>query len=165
MDKNTSCCFTGHRLEKLPWRGNEKDPRCVALKERIADAVEAAYRSGIRHFICGMATGCDMYFCEAAIALRAEHEEITIEAAMPCEGQSSSWSKELQRRHARLVEDCDYLTLVQHQYTPDCMMRRNHYMVDSSSMIIAAYDGKQGGTMSTMLYAMRQGLEVVELPV
>ena len=70
MDKNTSCCFTGHRLEKLPWRGNENDPRCIALKERIAAAVEAVYRSGIRHFICGMATGCDMYFCEAAIAPR-----------------------------------------------------------------------------------------------
>lgn len=165
MNRNTSCCFTGHRMEKLPWRGNENDPRCIALKKRIADAVEAAYQAGIKHFICGMATGCDMYFCEAVIALRGEHDDITVEAAIPCESQASSWSRELQRRHSRLVEDCDYLTLVQHQYTPDCMIRRNHYMVDSSSMVIAAYDGKQGGTMSTMLYAMRQGLEVVELPV
>ncbi len=165
MNKNISCCFTGHRLEKLPWRSDENDPRCVELKERLAAAVEAAYRSGIRHFICGMATGCDMYFCDAVIALRAEHKEITIEAAIPWEGQSSSWTKALAQRHSRLVEDCDFLTLVQHDFTPDCLMKRNRYMVDSSSMIIAVYSGAPGGTMSTILYAMRQGLEIIELDI
>ena len=38
-------------------------------------------------------------------------------------------------------------------------------MVDSSSVLIAAYDGRSGGTMSTMLYAMRQGLEIIEIQV
>ena len=62
MEKATTCTFTGHRENKLPWRGDESDPRCVRLKERIYDAVEAAYVAGMRHFICGMATGCDFYF-------------------------------------------------------------------------------------------------------
>ena len=44
-------------------------------------------------------------------------------------------------------------------------MRRNRYMVDSSSLLIAAYNGQQGGTMSTLLYAMRQGLEIIELSI
>ena len=38
-----TCAFTGHRPEKLPWGDNEQDPRCRALQERIADAVEQAY--------------------------------------------------------------------------------------------------------------------------
>ena len=50
-----ACCFTGHRPGKLPWRYDEEDPRCLALKRRIADAVEAAYQEGFRHFLCGMA--------------------------------------------------------------------------------------------------------------
>lgn len=165
MDRSMSCCFTGHRQEKLPWRGSENDARCIALKNKIADAVKSAYRSGFRHFICGMATGCDMYFCEAVIALRDEHDEITIEAAIPWDGQASAWTEELKRRHSRLVEDCDYITVVQHEFTPDCLMKRNHYMVDNASMIIAAYNGKPGGTMSTMLYAIRQGLELVEINI
>ena len=40
--RQISCCFTGHRPGKLPWRYNEKDPRCLSLKRRIADAVETA---------------------------------------------------------------------------------------------------------------------------
>lgn len=160
-----SCAFTGHREEKLPWRGNETDPRCIRLKELIADSIETVYHSGIRHFICGMATGCDMYFCEAVIELRSAHEDITLEAAIPWEGQSQGWSAPLKKRYARLVGDCDFYTLVQRDYTPDCLMRRNRYMVERSSVIIAAFSGRPGGTMSTLLYAVRSGLEVIELPV
>lgn len=165
QEKAATCTFTGHRESKLPWRGNEAAPECLELKSRIEGAVEAVYSSGIRHYICGMATGCDMYFCEAVLALRECHDDITIEAAVPWEGQADSWSAALKARHSRLVEDCDFLTLVQTNYTPDCLMRRNRYMVDSSSVLIAAYSGQPGGTMSTMLYALRQGLEVIQLPI
>lgn len=165
QEKAATCTFTGHREGKLPWKGNESAPECLELKRRIDDAVRAVYASGIRHYICGMATGCDMYFCEAVLALRAEHEDVTIEAAIPWEGQANGWSAALKARHNRLVEDCDFFTLVQTAYTPDCLMRRNHYMVDSSSVLIAAYSGQPGGTMSTMLYAMRQGLEIIEISI
>ena len=163
--EQTACTFTGHREEKLPWKSNEIDPRCVKLKEQISDSVESVYRSGIRHFICGMATGGDMYFCEAVMALRASHEDVTLEAAIPYERQSEGWSEALRKRYAKLVADCDYYTLVQKDYSPDCMMRRNRYMVDNSSVLIAAYGGKPGGTMNTLLYALRRGLEIIELSV
>ncbi len=152
-------------MEKLPWRGDESDPRCVILKARLRDAIQSAYDTGIRHFLCGMATGCDLYFCEAVLALRAMHEDVTLEAAIPYEKQSSGWSEELRDRYNRLVSECDYQTVVQKEYTPDCMMRRNRYMVDNAGMLIACYDDKAGGTQKTMLYALRQGLTVVQIPV
>lgn len=165
VDKKKSCCFTGHRMEKLPWRGDENDPRCIDLKSRMADAVRSAWETGITHFICGMATGCDMYFCEAVFSLREEKPEVTVEAVIPFNGQADGWSPELRSRHSRLVEDCDFFTLVRHEFSPDCFMRRNRYMVDNSCLLIAAYNGKPGGTMKTMLYAMRQGLDIVELGI
>jgi len=162
---NQACTFTGHRAEKLPWKYDENDSRCLLLKEQISDAVESVYHSGVHHFICGMANGCDMYFCEAVMQLRAVHNDITLEAAIPWESQSKGWPEPLRRRYARLVSDCDYHTLVQKSYTPDCMMRRNRYMVDHAAVLIAAYGGRPGGTMNTLLYALRQGLEIIELPV
>lgn len=165
MEKAKTCTFTGHRENKLPWKTDESDPRCLRLKERILDAAEAVYHSGIRHFICGMATGCDMYFGEAILHLREEHPDITLEAAIPCEGQSGQWIQELRRRYDRIISECDYQTVIQRDYTQDCMMRRNRYMVDASSVLISAYNGTPGGTRSTLLYAMRQGLEIIELPM
>lgn len=165
MDRSMTCTFTGHREAKLPWRGNEQDERCLRLKEMIYDAVESVYSSGVRHFICGMANGADFYFCEAVIALREEHGEVTLEAAVPFEGQPDRWTAEQKARYERLVSQCDYLTVVQRNYSPDCMMRRNRYMADSSAVLIAAYNGKPGGTQSTLLYAIRNGLEVIRLPI
>lgn len=165
MDKSHSCCFTGHRESKLPWKDKENDINCLSLKESIYDAVEAVYRSGRRHFICGMATGCDFYFCEAVMSLREQHPEITIEAAIPFEGQSNGWNAAQKRRYDRLVSECDYQTVVQKSYSPDSYMNRNKYMVDSSSVLIAAYNGRRGGTMNTLLYAIRSGLELIQLHI
>ncbi len=165
MERSATCTFTGHRENKLPWRGDENDPRCLRLKQQIFDAAEAVYRSGVRHYICGMANGCDFYFAEAVLALRSEHPDVTLEAAIPCEGQSSRWSAALRRRYDRIAAECDYQTVIQKNYTPDCMLRRNRYMVDASSVLITAYNGSAGGTRSTLLYAMRQGLQIIELPV
>ena len=46
MERETTCCFTGHRPDKLPWRDDEWDPRCQELKERLAAALEEAFPDG-----------------------------------------------------------------------------------------------------------------------
>ena len=165
MDRAATCSFTGHRPEKLPWKDKEADPRCVALKARLAEAVEQAYDRGMRHFMCGMARGADFYFCEAVLALRDRYPGMTLEAVIPCEEQAARWREADRERYFRLVERCDYETLVQRRYDQGCMLRRNRHMVDRSSMLIAVYDGMLGGTMYTLTYAMRQKLEVVILDV
>ena len=164
MKRETTCCFTGHRPNKLPWGNNESDPRCADLKARLGAALETAYADGYRHFLCGMALGCDLYFCEAVLDLRDRYGDVTVEAAVPCEEQSARWRERDRNRYVALLERCDYETLVQHHYTAGCMQRRDRYMVDRSQRIIAAYDGRTlGGTMYTLTYALRQELETVIL--
>ena len=163
--RQESCCFTGHRPGKLPWRYNEFDPRCLKLKRRIADAVELAYEQGFRHFLCGMAMGCDLYFCEAVLALRERHPDVTVEAAIPCPTQADAWPPAQRERYDRLVAACDFETLVSGQYTSTCMLRRDRYLVDHASLLIAAFDGTSGGTRYTVEYALNQGLAIVDLPI
>ena len=164
MRRETTCCFTGYRPEKLPWGTREEDPRCLALKGRLARAVEDAYGRGMRHFICGMARGADFYFCEAVLALREIRPGVSVEAAIPCEEQAAGWGEEDRERYFRLVEQCDYETMVQHRYDKGCMLRRNRYMVERSGLLIAVFDGLLGGTMYTVTYARKKGLEIVVLP-
>ena len=159
--KENSCCFTGHRPMKLPWGMNEDDPRCIELKAELAARLEGAYEQGYRNFICGMAIGCDMYFAEAVLAMREAHPDVYLEAAIPCGGQPERWNRNARLRYNKLIDSADEVSVLQVEYTPDCMMKRNYYMVDKSSMLIACFNGRPGGTMKTILYAQRQGLKTI----
>ena len=38
-DKGRTCAFTGHRPQNLPFRFNENDDRCIALKQKLRDCI------------------------------------------------------------------------------------------------------------------------------
>ena len=163
MQKKDTCCFTGHRPDKLPWGTDEGDPRCGRLKAGILRAAEEVYRQGTRHFISGMARGCDLYFAEAVLDLRERRGDVTLEAAVPRCAQAASWPPEDRLRRQRILAVCDLETLIQERYSPGCMLRRNRYMVDHSALVIAVYDGAGGGTRQTLEYAMRQKVPFLDI--
>lgn len=164
MNEEITCCFTGHRPNRLPWRDNEWDDRCRRCKAVLDELLERCYADGYRHFMCGMAQGGDMLFCEAVLRAKERHEDICLEAAIPYDGQADRWPIQQQERYRRLVAQCDLETYVQHRYTPNCMMRRNYYLVERSSRVIALYDGTpSGGTYKTLLRGIQNGLDVIQL--
>ena len=166
MDERAqTCCFTGHRPMKLPWGMNEDDPRCLMLKAELAARLEGLYALGFRRFLCGMAIGCDMYFAEAVLALREQHADVRLEAAIPFGDQPGRWNEKQRRRYNALIDSADRVTVLQTAYTSDCMMRRNRWMVDRSDLLLACYDGRPGGTMNTILYAERSGLRVLLIEI
>lgn len=162
-ERNITCCFTGHRPEKLPWGCYEDNAACVALKRRIVHTLEELYGRGYRHFICGMARGTDLYFAEAVLDLRSRMAGVVLEAAVPCPSQPDGWPASERERYQAVLDRCDLETLVQHHYDRYCMLRRNRYMVDHSSLLLAVYNGSRGGTRYTMGYALERGLEVLKL--
>lgn len=165
MEGEHTCCFSGHRPTGLPWCANESDGRCTELKLELAARLEAIYALGYRHFMCGMAMGCDTYFAEAVLALRDSRPEVTLEAVIPCGSQPDKWAAKDRLRYNSLIDRCDKVTVLQASYTPDCMMRRNRYMVDRSSLLLCCFGGKPGGTMKTILYAQRSGVTVITIDV
>ena len=99
------------------------------------------------------------------LALRERCPDVTVEAAIPCPTQADGWPAAQRERYARLVAACDFETLVSAQYSSSCMQRRDRYMVDHASLLIAAFDGSPGGTRYTVEYAMRRGVSVVDLAI
>lgn len=162
---DTTCCFTGYRPQKLPWKNNEADPACLRLKASVCDAIDAAYAAGYRHFICGMAAGADIYFGEAVVSLRPARPGMTLEAAVPFAGQEQRWAAAWKARYRALADACDRITVLREKYTRQCMIERNRYMVDRSGLVIAVYDGKPGGTKNTLLYAEACERTIIQLPV
>ena len=163
MDVDRTCCFTGHRPDKLPWGYEERDPRCLALKGSMAREIEGLYRRGFRHFISGMAQGCDLWFAEAALDLREQYPDLTLEGAVPCPTQADRWPEDQRLRRQDILGRCDLETLVQQHYDRSCMLRRDRYMVDRSAAILAVFDGTPGGTQYTLSYAAEKKLEILLL--
>ncbi len=164
MEEWKSCCFTGHRPKHLPWGEEEGDPRCVQARYRIAQELERAVQDGFRYFYSGMALGADLIFSEAVLACAIVHPEIELLAAIPCEDQTRGWPLDQKERYERILKAIrpENRILVQKERSRGCMTRRDRYMVNHSSRIIALYDGvSKGGTYYTLSYAMSKGLETV----
>jgi len=157
-----TCCFTGHRPQKLPWGYNEADERCAELKNKLIKTTEKAIHKGYEQFISGMALGTDVYFAEAVLRLKENYPHIKLECAIPYIGQCAAyWPEAHQKRYYALIEKCDIKTLLSKKYYRGCLMARNRYMVDQSSFMIAVYNqALSGGTYSTIKYARKAGVAV-----
>jgi len=152
--------FTGKRPQNLPWRFNEQDERCLQLKEQLKAEIEIRIKEGYTVFISGVALGIDTFAAEAVLELKSLYPHITLEAAIPCKSQSDKWNTEDRERYSVLLNQCDKTTYVGREYTSDCMMKRNKYMVDKADLLIAVSGELSGGTGATIRYANEKGVEV-----
>lgn len=165
MNREQCCCFTGHRPQKLPWGFDESDPRCSDLKRRIQAAIKLAISHGKTMFYTGMAMGTDLWCAEAVLELRDESTDpvLRLGAVIPHFGQETGYPEILKQRYHDVLSKADECIVLQDHYTASCMQRRNRYMVDRSSMLIAIYSGGSGGTKYTFDYAKEQKLQILWL--
>lgn len=152
------CAFTGHRPQRLPWGSREEDPRCLALKQLMDEAVAQAVARGCDTFLCGMARGCDTYFAEAVL-----QRGLRLEAVVPCPEQADRWPQADKARYKKILLQCGSIRVLENAYSEGCMIRRNEAMVDMADILITVYDGSGGGTGSAVAYAREKGVEIIPL--
>lgn len=149
-----TCCFTGHRPQKLGY--GENSIQCDELKGRLEELIKNLIeKEGVTHFISGVALGVDTYAANIVLNLKAQYPGITLECAIPCETQAVKWNERDRDIYYDLLAKCDKETLLQQNYTSDCMQKRNEYMVDNSDYVIAVWNGKPSGTGNTVKYAQK----------
>ena len=155
------CCFTGHRPKSLPCGANEEHSACIEIKRQLKRMIVGLIeKKNVTHFISGAALGVDMWAMEIVLELKEQYAGITLEAAVPCATQSVKWNEKYRKKYNRLIENSDEVTCIQREYTSDCMMKRNKYMVDKSDFVLAVWNGKPSGTGSTIRYAKQRGKTV-----
>ena len=161
--KQKSCCFTGHRPHLFPWGDNMNDAGAQALKKRLEQAIEEAIRDGYTEFICGGALGVDTWAAALVLKAKDRYPHIRLTLALP-------WAD-----HNRQVVDAEYLwvkqladekIVVSRQQGRAAFLKRDRWMVDHSSRIIAVYDERsklKGGTYRTLQYARNQNIQIVQI--
>lgn len=155
--------FTGLRLKKLPFGTDEDHADCLRLKELITKyVVKLITEKNARHFVSGMAMGVDQICAQIVIGLKQQHEDITLEAAIPCCDQDKMWPQKYKGEYKRLLSLCDERQHVSTRpYFDGCMNQRNNYMVGKADYLLAVSDGSPGGTSSTISSAWRKGIPII----
>lgn len=152
--REKTCCFTGHRdLPEEIWDNIE-----IILFDEVGDALINGYNC----FMTGLAEGADQIFAEVVLTERRRRPDIKLVAVISHAGRLKAKDPEFQR----LLKLCDEVRVLSDRYDKGVYYRRNKYMVDNSSLVLAAYDGRpSGGTCYTVKYAEKQGVWVREIPV
>lgn len=149
-----TCCFTGHRPEKL---GEPED----RVKRWLEEHIDQAIRDGYVAFISGCARGIDIWAGQIVLQKKENNPDIRLIAATPWPEFAKSWSEDWQRQYNDLLARSDQVVDVCDHYHRGVFQQRNVWMVDRSSRVIAFYNGTAGGTRNTIHYAEKHGVEVI----
>ena len=157
-----ACAFTGHRPKTFPWKYNEVASSCVLLKETLEEQIKLLVDRGVMDFLSGMAQGVDLWCAQIVLDLRKENPALKLHAILPCVGQERKWTVSAQERYRSILMQANEVIYVGQEYSRDCMLERNRYLVDHSSILLAVYNGAyRSGTGMTVRYAQKLGREVI----
>lgn len=166
MRKQTAC-FTGHRpgnYGHYDIKHEKNKPIIKALMNTIELAIK---QENIHRFISGGALGVDTLAFYSAHKLKEKYLDIKNILSLPFEQQDKIWSVEQKKWYRKMIELADEVIYVDTldgykidgltvgEYHPAKMQKRNEYMVDNSFVVIAFWDGSNGGTGNCVRYARK----------
>ena len=155
LNRNFTCCFTGHRIIAAEHR--ESLPKAIEL------GIRALIAQGYFVFAAGGATGFDTLAAETVLALKDEFFQLRLTIVAPCADQTDGWEEADKLRYERLRQAADEFICLETAFTPNCMKRRNRYLVEMSSACMAYCIRERTGSAQTLGLAQSQGLDVIDV--
>lgn len=153
--KELTACFTGHRYLPAEQAG--------VISCRLEKTLTAYIEKGYRYFGAGGALGFDTLAAQTVLKLKEKYPYIRLILVLPCRSQTKGWRQDDMALYEDIKLQADKVVYTAEAYTQGCMLKRNRYLVDNSSLCICYFTGKSGGTAYTVHYANKQGVDVVNL--
>lgn len=147
-----TCCVTGNR--EIP------ADKVEYVKTKLREEIEIAIADGYTTFVSGLDEGVDLLFAQLVIEQKEYHPHLFLEAAIP---YNSRLKSEDPLFHT-CFRGCNGIYIQQNEYSTDCYMNRNRYMVGLADRVIAVYNNlDKSSTLFTMRYAHTIDKEVREI--
>ena len=153
MERSQCCAFTGHRPEKL--LGKEAFV-IVELRKEIIEAIADGYTT----FITGCSRGVDLWAADIVLELQRSNKDLHLVCVIPFPDFDDRWPVDWKKHILLVKKKADYIQVLEQSYNPGVYQKRNEYMVDHASRIIAVCDGNPSGTQNTIDYARSQNIPV-----
>lgn len=159
----SSCSFTGHRPQHLPYQYQENHPERRKLKVHLYNIIGTLAKDGITDFYTGMALGTDTYCSEIVLFLKEKYfPHIKLHAVLPCEHQEKKWREHDRMKYTDILSKCTSHYYISIEYNSKCMFQRNDYLIEKADILLAIYDGfSKGGTSYTLEKAKHQQKKII----
>lgn len=151
IEKNKTCAVTGHRQV-----GPDLD------YEMLKILFERIIQKGYDTFLIGMAIGFDT-LCFKLLYKLKEKYQIKLIACIPCPEQAEKFSLSQKEEYENLIKKADEKIIVSPKYYIGCMKKRNYFLVDSASVLVAYVRKEKSGTMQTYNYAKLKNLAILKV--
>jgi uncharacterized phage-like protein YoqJ len=151
IERAKTCCVSGHR-------NLSKDLNLDKLKEEFIKLIKDGYDT----FLIGMAVGFDTVCFRVLEKLREEYN-IKLIACVPCPSQSSRFNKTQKLEYDEMLNSSDEILLISEEYTKNCMIKRNDFLVKNSSSIVVYLRRDFGGTFYTYNKAKKENIKIIEI--
>ena len=98
-----------------------------------------------------------------ALNLRDSGLNVRLICASPCRSQDIFWGPKLQQQYKMILRQADRVFCLSDVYTESCMQERNVFMVNNSAIVLAVWDGTNGGTANAVKYAKKSGVPIIRI--
>ena len=77
---------------------------------------------------------------------------------IPFEGMEERWPADWKKHYNLVRKQADHVQVLSDRYSSDVYQKRNQWLVNHSSRLIAVFNGDPSGTGNTIQYAHEQGI-------
>jgi len=155
LDKNNTCCITGHRI-LLP-------KKIVKIEKCLNKEIDNLIHKGVSVFISSGAIGFSHIASSIIITKRQQGANIRLIFALPCRNQGDNWSDNHRLIFRSLLNEANEIRYISEVYTPECMTKRSHYMLDNSAYCICYMRCKARKTSRLLGYAQQQSVQIINV--
>lgn len=153
--RQRTVCFTGHR--------NIEREHMLALPALLKAEIARQAEKGAVHFRAGGAIGFDTLAALCVLEQKKKYPHIQLDLILPCRDQDAEWNESNRQAYRFVLQSADSVSYVRERYCEGCMLERDRRLVEGSDACIAFLTKSRGGTAYTAAYALKSGLEFVNL--
>ncbi len=148
-------CITGHR--DIP------PEHALRLPQLLEEQIGALYARGARIFRAGGAMGFDTLAALKVLECREQLPELELHLYLPCRDQAAKWDAVSRRAYEYVLSRADSVDYTAEKYEQGCMLARDRKLIRGGDVCLAYCSKNKGGTFYTLSYAVRLGLELINL--
>lgn len=159
-DKSTTVCFSGHRPEKLPDNGDLTSLKMKGVLSMLYYEIQQSIEQGFKTFIIGGAKGIDLWAAEFIMQFKHRgSDDIDLVIALPYKDFGANYKGMELFLRGNAVKTSSMIINVSEEPSKACYRKRNQFMIDHSSRLIAVISDLKSGTGQTVNYAEKNGIE------